>query len=257
MVAGGYGSNPEPQRYNHRSRPDRLTDPTKLTSVGITIPEWTWRAALVLDQMNQGPNDVTATTVTYAILTPNRVEPDHAPTNSDGSVERDADFANPELHPFNQLLGSNRPAIVNKAEWRNWNTWRLTVDEIEALTKLDLFRNIPQNVQDQIEQTLSPVLSTSSVPPTSALLAATDSASESLGISSDAAIWHSRVTEKPILTHTTTKFGTRQVGVGEISTTHNNNVTESGRTLSGFEGGGGEGLAEFTVVEGGGVDEPA
>jgi hypothetical protein len=41
-----------------------------------------------------------------------------------------------------------------------------------------------------------------------------------LGASADAAVWHSRVTEKD-LTYIS-KFGTKQVGVGEISTLHNN-----------------------------------
>jgi DNA/RNA endonuclease G (NUC1)/6-phosphogluconolactonase (cycloisomerase 2 family) len=164
-IAGGYGSNPNPQRYSHYARTTRLTNPQILIDKGITIPEWTWKVALILDRPGQGVADVTANTPAYAILTPNGVEPLQGPaapdgslTNPDGSINNNADFLSPVIHPFNQLLGGNRPNIENKAQWRNWQTWRLTVNEIEELAQLDFFSNIPQPIQDDIEGNFSSVI---------------------------------------------------------------------------------------------------
>ncbi|MEG4964369.1 DNA/RNA non-specific endonuclease, partial [Microcoleus sp. K4-C2] len=152
VVAGGYGSNPTPQRYSHYSRPNRLTDPQILISKGINIPGWTWKVVLDLEQPGLTPANVTiANAATYGILTPNEVEPDHAPTNRNGTVDNNADFALPAPHPFNTLLGLNLPDIQNKAAWRNWQTWKLTVNEIEELTDLDFFSNIPDEIEEIIE----------------------------------------------------------------------------------------------------------
>jgi hypothetical protein len=84
-------------------------------------------------------------------LTPNEVEPAHVPTNPNGSVEANGDFPLPVPHPFNALLGLSRPDIQNKAAWRNWQTWKLTVNEIEELTELDFFSNIPDEIEEIIE----------------------------------------------------------------------------------------------------------
>ena len=78
------------------------------------------------------------------------MEPAHIPTNPDGSVERNGDFPLPVSHPFNALLGLNRPDIPNKAAWRNWKTWLLTVNEVEDLTGLDFFSNITDSVEEII-----------------------------------------------------------------------------------------------------------
>lgn len=156
-IAGGYGSNPNPQRYSHYSRPTRLTNPQILIDKGITIPEWTWKVALIVEP-GQGVADVTANTPAYAILTPNGVEPNHTPTRPDGTVGNNADFASPEPHPFNALLGSNRPNLNNKAEWRDWENWVLTIDELETLTNLDFFSHIPEDIQEQLESTISSVI---------------------------------------------------------------------------------------------------
>ncbi|HEY9893200.1 MAG TPA: DNA/RNA non-specific endonuclease [Candidatus Sericytochromatia bacterium] len=164
IIAGGYGSNPEPQRRNRYALPtDEPTKPVLLTDKGVTIPGWTWRIALVLDRANQTPNDVTTNATTYAILTPNTAEPENnAPRNPDGSPNNLSDFVNPVAHPFSTLSGlSSLPPInniSNKLEWRNWQNWRVTVNDIEALTRLDFLTNIPKDIQESIEETLSPVI---------------------------------------------------------------------------------------------------
>jgi endonuclease G len=152
VVAGGYGSNPNPQRYSHYSTPERLTVPEILTNKGINIPGWTWKVVLDLEQPGLTPANVTvANAATYGILTPNEVEPDHVPTNPDGTVGNNGDFALPVPHPFNTLLGLSLPEIPNKAAWRNRQTWQLTVNQIEDLTGLDFFSNIPDEIEEIIE----------------------------------------------------------------------------------------------------------
>ncbi|MEG3967554.1 DNA/RNA non-specific endonuclease [Microcoleus sp. T2B6] len=152
VVAGGYESNLNPQRISHRARPSRLTNPQILTSKGINIPGWTWKVVLDLEQPGLNPANVTiANTTTYGILTPNEVEPAHVPTNPNGSVDANGDFPLPVPHPFNTLLGLSLPDIQNKAAWRNWQTWQLTVNQIEELTELDFFSNIPDEIEEIIE----------------------------------------------------------------------------------------------------------
>ena len=152
VVAGGYGSNPNPQRYSHYSKPETLTVPEILISKGINIPGWTWKVVLDLEQPGLTPANVTiANVATYGILTPNEVEPAHVPTNPDGTVGNNGDFPLPVPHPFNTLLGLSLPDIQNKAAWRNWQTWKLTVNQIEELTGLDFFSNIPDEIEEVIE----------------------------------------------------------------------------------------------------------
>jgi len=152
VVAGGYESNLNPQRISHRARPSALTQPQILTNKGINIPGWTWKVVLELERPGISPSDVRATNaVSYGILTPNEVEPAHVPTNPNGSVGNNGDFALPVPHPFNALLGLNLPEIPNKAAWRNWQTWKLTVNQIEELTELDFFSNIPDEIEEIIE----------------------------------------------------------------------------------------------------------
>jgi DNA/RNA endonuclease G (NUC1) len=149
VVAGGYGSNLAPQRYSHYS--NLLTNPQILINKGINIPGWTWKVVLDLEQPGLTPAGVTiANAATYGILIPNEVEPDHV-LAPDGTVGNNGDFALSVPHPFNALLGLSRPDIPNKAAWRNWQTWKLTVNEIEALTGLDFFSNIPDEIEEIIE----------------------------------------------------------------------------------------------------------
>ena len=152
VVAGGYLSNPDPQRFNHYSRPTTLTEPQILTTKGINIPGWTWNVVLDLEQPGLTPATVTvANAATYGILTPNEVEPDHVPANPDGTVGNNGDFPLPVPHPFNTLLGLSLPDIQNKAAWRNWRTWQLTINQVEDLAGLDFFSNIPDEIEEIIE----------------------------------------------------------------------------------------------------------
>ena len=210
ITAGGYGSNLNPQRQGHRTAPTVETDPQKLTSRGINIPGWTWKAVLDLDRPGLDPVDVnTNNALAYAILTPNEVEPDHVPINPDGTVGRNGDFPQPVPHPFNALLGLDRPDILNKAAWRDWHTWLLTVDEIETLTGLDLFSNLTDSVEEVLEATQPFALS--------AALTATELTSE--GIIGQSSIWGNGLVENHVFP-SGTEIRPLQVSSSQIGTKH-------------------------------------
>jgi DNA/RNA endonuclease G (NUC1) len=214
IIAGVHGSNPDPvrfSRYIDPNDPTQLTDPTLLTGEGVTIPGWTWRIALVLDETGQSPNDVEANAKTYAILTPNTTEPEN-----NAPYDNPSDFVSPVTHPFNTLGGFTGSVpiniINNKAEWRNWQNWRVTIDDIEALTGLDFLTNIPENIQNVIEQTLSPVIN-----PNAFLLAEPDALDKSIGFIFDSSIGHDGVVKDGLSTSKST-FSTSQISTTQIGT---------------------------------------
>jgi large repetitive protein len=85
----------------------------------INYPEETWKVAVVL---NPGETiaDITTSTTVVSIITPNEKVP-------------------PNLTP-DELVA-----------WRNWRNWRVSIDDIEAETGLDLLSNIPKLIQDTLE----------------------------------------------------------------------------------------------------------
>ncbi len=82
LVSGGYdfNSNVQPQVISNADSQQNikrggLTAPSILDSKGIQIPSWTWKTAVVLDYPGLGLENVSTTTPTYAIITPNTPEP--------------------------------------------------------------------------------------------------------------------------------------------------------------------------------------
>ncbi|BAZ46381.1 DNA/RNA non-specific endonuclease [Chondrocystis sp. NIES-4102] len=170
LVAGGYdfNFNVQPQVISNAdpaqsTRRGGLTTPSILDSRGIQIPSWTWKTAVVLDRPGLGIEDVSATTPTHAIITPNTPEPTLTEFNN-GGVQ----------HPLDTIipLDSPRSNITSQAQWRNWETWRVTVDQLEdllrttpGLSTFDLMPEVRQNIQNSIEASLSPVVSVPNFPP--------------------------------------------------------------------------------------------
>ena len=86
---------------------------------GINYPAYTWKVIVAL-QPGQSVANITNNTRVIAVITPN--------------VERP-----PSQTPAEATI------------WRNWGNWRVSVDEIEMRTGLNLLSNIPQEIQNLIE----------------------------------------------------------------------------------------------------------
>ncbi|MBW4495589.1 MAG: DNA/RNA non-specific endonuclease [Oscillatoria princeps RMCB-10] len=112
IISGGIGSQAWPN--NPPIAPDH-----PLIQNGINYPQSTWKAIAVLEP-GQSVADITDNTRLIGVITPNVARPE-------------------ELTP-EQL-----------AAWRNWGNWRVSIDEIERQTGLDLFSNIPVEIQDRLE----------------------------------------------------------------------------------------------------------
>jgi hypothetical protein len=83
-----------------------------------------------LDEHNLRADDIQSDALTYAIMTPNKVNP---------SLD---EFNNGIIHPFITYLGIDAPTkesriIDSKAEWQDWTTWQLTVRQVEELQAID------------------------------------------------------------------------------------------------------------------------
>jgi DNA/RNA endonuclease G (NUC1)/PKD repeat protein len=118
IISGGIGSAGNNLDYFIDNPPLSSSHPFKQNQ--INYPEETWKVAVIL---NPGETiaDITRNTVVVSIITPNEKTP-------------------PNLTP-DELI-----------EWRNWRNWRVSVDDIEAETGLDLLSNIPKMIQDDIER---------------------------------------------------------------------------------------------------------
>ena len=134
IIAGGYDYNSINNSLPNIPDPNNSssTIPNPLATNGITVPAWTWKVILSLDKPGLGVEDVTSSTTTYAVITPNIAEP---PSNS-----ASGQFSNPVPHPLNALLPSTpaRPNLLSRDDWRNWQNWAVNVSDIEYLTNLDL-----------------------------------------------------------------------------------------------------------------------
>ncbi len=85
------------------------------------------------------------------------------------------------------------------------------MNKLENSTGIDLFSNITEEIQEHIEDYLSPV----PIPISSSLLADTESLAYSLGIkelSSNSTIWHNSVAQSQV-SDVTSKTTTSQVGI--------------------------------------------
>lgn len=95
----------------------------------------------------------------YTFLTPNRAEPsalDWANAGEEGII-----------HPFYEIaerLQLNRVVapIKNVTEWRDPNTWLVSIQEIENLLegkKIKLWSNIPEDIRSHLKQSINLPLS--------------------------------------------------------------------------------------------------
>jgi hypothetical protein len=150
IISGGIGSADD---INNYIEPPYLPNEPFIQS-GINYPEETWKIAVVLE-LGQTLADITENTRVIAIITPNEKRP--------------LDLTPDEINA-----------------WQDWGNWRVSVDDIEAETGLNLLSNIPKNIQDDLEDNIDSG-------PT--LIAGTSLTANLLGSDENQILW-----ENPLLT---------------------------------------------------------
>lgn len=106
-------------------------DPT-INAKGILVPDYTWKIVVVL-QPGQGIADITVSTQVIAIITPN------TPKLAD----------RPEDNPRSYTLPNGR--VLQITRWDDWRRWRVSVNDLEAITGYDFLSNVPEEIQNIIE----------------------------------------------------------------------------------------------------------
>jgi endonuclease G len=156
VAAGSAGTNWEPQKQSNvfDELRDLYTDSETFQERGIHIPEWTWKAILVLDTPGLDVQDVIdnpSRAKTYAFITPNVAEPFE-------------DWNKKTIpHPLNPLLSEDRGDITTKREWRSPETWQVSVNELETILKdsystpLDFISQIPDSIGNNLKNNKGPI----------------------------------------------------------------------------------------------------
>ncbi|MEB3341221.1 DNA/RNA non-specific endonuclease [Okeania sp.] len=133
VVAGSLGNDWSSQKKSNA--PELLeklinqgdTNPQKFNN-NISIPEWTWKNAIALPKPGM---EVTSEAEAFVYITPNHAEP----TDNELPIE----------HPLNQLLGEERDPIESRDQWRNPETWRIGLQQLQDLLNS---RKDPQNPEE-------------------------------------------------------------------------------------------------------------
>ncbi|MEB3827891.1 DNA/RNA non-specific endonuclease [Phormidium sp. CCY1219] len=157
IFAGAFGNNDNSQPRTNVPELLNLnvnrgnTNPDNLVSQEIHIPKWTWKSIIALEQPGA---DITSSNIEgFAYITPNRAEPDWNNVSSEG-------IANP-LNVFSQFLNNNRGNITNPTDWRNPDTWRVTIPELTHILNernrvrdydfnFDFLSNLPETIQQTL-----------------------------------------------------------------------------------------------------------
>jgi DNA/RNA endonuclease G (NUC1)/PKD repeat protein len=95
----------------------------------ISVPDFTWKIAVVLDP-DQQLADIRSNTQVIAIITPNQ----QTPTSGGGSVQL-----------------PNQPLPIAASKWSYWPYWRVSVNYLEGITGYDFFSNLPDEIQQVIQ----------------------------------------------------------------------------------------------------------
>ncbi|WP_460202278.1 DNA/RNA non-specific endonuclease [Scytonema sp. NUACC21] len=255
IVAGSFGRNQQPQKRSNaiadRSGFSGNTNSQALDSNGINIPTWTWKTMLVLDRPGLGINDVNSNTKVYTFLTPNRAEPSKQDWINAGTQGI--------LHPFYELtnLQLNRTVarIMNRDEWRDPNTWLVSIEELESVLRsksINFLSNVSEDIRTEIKRQIY-LLPIPILPPTTSLLAGTELTSDlkdTIGINDDVSIRYSGITEET--SHygekeelNSARVSTAQIGMIQMATSQIDkteiastqvNVNQVSVTQEGFSG---------------------
>ncbi|WP_293120760.1 DNA/RNA non-specific endonuclease [Okeania sp. SIO1I7] len=160
VVAGSLGTDWKSQNPRSNALEDERKKGATQSEVfqqrKINIPKVTWKSLLVLDNPGLGVADVTKDTKTYTFLTPNIPEP-HQSKNWE-PVDHPFDTMKIGNETISQRLqlenAGNLGQIETIADWRDPETWQVTIQELENLltsANINLFSNLPKNVKDDIK----------------------------------------------------------------------------------------------------------
>ncbi|GGA44378.1 DNA/RNA non-specific endonuclease [Okeania sp. KiyG1] len=133
VVAGSLGNDWSVQKKSNA--PELLknplnqgdTNPQKFVN-NISIPEWTWKSAIALPKPGM---EITSEAEAFVYITPNHAEPE--------------DNELPIEHPLNDLLNEDRGFIESREEWRDPETWRVSLQQLQDLLNS---RKDPQNPEE-------------------------------------------------------------------------------------------------------------
>ncbi|NEP80632.1 MAG: DNA/RNA non-specific endonuclease, partial [Okeania sp. SIO3B3] len=133
VVAGSLGNDWSSQKKSNA--PELLkeplnqgyTNPQKFNN-NISIPEWTWKSAIALPKPGM---EITSEAEAFVYITHNHAEP--------------TDNELPIKHPLNELLNEERGPIESREEWREPETWRVGLQQLQDLLNS---RKDPQNPEE-------------------------------------------------------------------------------------------------------------
>ncbi len=103
----------------------------------INVPQYIWQFVLVLDQPGYGLEDVidgTTTAEAIAVMMPNYKYSDAMTTQ-------------PITLPTGKVVNIN-----SFDDWKNWETWRVNGNDLESVTGYNFLSNLPELLQDNIEE---------------------------------------------------------------------------------------------------------
>jgi endonuclease G len=164
IFAGAFGQKSQPQKKTNV--PELLddvlngeyinwgnTNPSNLVSREIQIPKWTWKSIIAVEQ--PGADITSSNPEAFAYITPNTAEPDWNNVSPEG-------IANP-LNVFSQFLNNNRGNISNATDWRNPDTWRVSIPELTNILNernrvrdydfnFDFLSNMPETIQQTLNR---------------------------------------------------------------------------------------------------------
>ena len=214
VIAGGWSLVDPPDVPSPYDLDVLIPNPLKYPDISILVPAATWKVVLILEQ-GQSIADITASTPIIALVTPNDTRP------------RDND---PNVPPLTDI-------------WRDWTSWRVSVDEVENLTGLDFLTSIPKEIQDAIEQSISPLPIPGSSPTSFLLAEDTNQDNWILGsdslklvrLSDNISIRQDSIAEESTIHLSAVPVSTFQVGILQVDSLHTTNPQVSPTEISSTE----------------------
>lgn len=151
ITAGSFGTDGIVHNPRSIAQPTGNNKPTNpqylLNTVGLNIPAWTWKTMLVLDEPGMDIADVkTNNAQVYTWITPNLPEP-----SSDWTGQS-------YVNPLTQLGVQRTATIQSAAQWRNPETWAVSLSELENILnsqgqgfRFNFLSNLPEDIRNPLK----------------------------------------------------------------------------------------------------------